>query len=224
MHTAVSNDARSPLSDVLDHAFNDFDLDYLGLSNHMRNNSQTNDDANIGRPMLFGEALTEHELPGVAELVAANESYQDRLIYSSFEWDMPAHEHYNVGILWDDDSHEIPVDKIKEFESGLLDHLQANFLKEIFNSKKLTIDKIIDIEIDQNTIINRIKSRQKIEKREDDNLSVIKTRITKYLAETKPLSDFYKSEFPKDFHIIRGDQEIEKIHQDILKITKNTEL
>ncbi len=116
VHTAVSNDARSPLSDVLDHAFNDFDLDYLGLSNHMRNNSQTNDDANIGRPMLFGEALTEHELPGVAELVAANENYQDRLIYSSFEWDMPAHEHYNVGILWDDEVGELPIEKIKEFE------------------------------------------------------------------------------------------------------------
>ncbi len=135
-------------------------------------------------------------------------------------------------LVSDSITNEIITDRIENsdcFEGFILDGYprtieQANFLKEIFNSKKLTIDKIIDIEIDQNTIINRIKSRQKIEKREDDNLSVIKTRITKYLAETKPLSDFYKSEFPKDFHIIRGDQEIEKIHQDILKITKNTEL
>ena len=135
-------------------------------------------------------------------------------------------------LVSDSITNEIISDRIENkdcFEGFILDGYprtieQAIFLKNTLNSKKLTINKIIDIEIDQNTIINRIKSRQKIEKREDDNLSVIKTRITKYLAETKPLSDFYKSEFPKDFHIIRGDQEIEKIHQDILKITKNTEL
>ena len=115
VHTALSNDARSPLSDVLDHAFNDFDLDYVSLSNHMRNNSQTNDDEDVGTK-LYADALVDFELPGVEALVAANDNYQDRLIYSTFEWDMPAHEHYNVGILWDDDSHEVPVDKIKEFE------------------------------------------------------------------------------------------------------------
>ena len=38
------------------------------------------------------------------------------------------------------------------------------------------------------------------------------------------LTNYYKSEFPNDFHTIRGDQEIEKIHEDILKITKNPEL
>ena len=54
---------------------------------------------------------------------------------------------------------------------------QALFLKSKLDNKKLIINKIIDIQIDEKKIFQRIKSRSSIEKREDDNQEIIKTRI-----------------------------------------------
>ncbi|MCH1924944.1 hypothetical protein L9G74_09185 [Shewanella sp. C32] len=113
VHTAVSQDARSPLSDVLDKAFNSFGLDYVSISNHMRNNSQDNDDNDVGG-LLYNEALTRYELPAVAALRA--EQYANKLIFSSFEWDMPTHEHYGIGIVWDEATQAQGLAAVKEFE------------------------------------------------------------------------------------------------------------
>ena len=98
---------------------------------------------------------------------------------------------------------------------------QALFLNKKLKEKEININKIIDIEIDNKTIINRIKSRSNIEKREDDNEEVIKIRVSKYQNETKPVSDYYKSLYPEDYHSINGNQEIEKINQDVLNLLKN---
>tara|TARA_B100001123_G_C15064647_1_gene929040 strand:- start:165 stop:743 length:579 start_codon:yes stop_codon:yes gene_type:complete len=98
---------------------------------------------------------------------------------------------------------------------------QALFLNKKLKEKEISINKIIDIEIDNKTIINRIKSRSNIEKREDDNEEVIKIRVSKYQNETKPVSDYYKSLYPEDYHSINGNQEIEKINQDVLNLLKN---
>ena len=42
-----------------------------------------------------------------------------------------------------------------------------------------------------------------------------------YIEETKPLFKYFRSKYPNDYHIIDGDQDIEKIQEDILKIVKN---
>ncbi len=95
---------------------------------------------------------------------------------------------------------------------------QALFLNTILNSKNLKINKIIDIDVDEKIIVKRIISRSKAEDRPDDKKEVIRTRISRYLSETKPLSDFYKSKYPSDYLKINGNQEIEKITEDIVKI------
>ena len=100
---------------------------------------------------------------------------------------------------------------------------QAIFLDKKLKEKKLSISKIIDIKIDKKTIIDRIKSRSNIENRKDDNEEVLKTRISKYQTETKPVSDYYKSLYPLDYHNINGDQEIKKINRDILNFLKNAD-
>ena len=64
-------------------------------------------------------------------------------------------------------------------------------------------------------------SRDNIENRLDDREEIIKTRIVKYIEETKPLSNYFRSKHPNDYHIVDGDQDIEKIQDDILKIVKN---
>jgi len=101
---------------------------------------------------------------------------------------------------------------------------QSIFLDSVLEKKKLKINKIININIDHNTILERIKLRSNLEERQDDNEEVIKTRITKYITQTKPLSDYYKSYYPSDYHIIKGDQEIEKINEKILFFLKNVNL
>ena len=97
---------------------------------------------------------------------------------------------------------------------------QAIFLNKTLKEKKLKIDYILDFIIDEATIIKRIRSRSIDENREDDNEDVIKTRISNYYKETKPLSKYYKNEFTSIYFIIDGDQEIQKLNMKILKIIK----
>ena len=101
---------------------------------------------------------------------------------------------------------------------------QALFLNTILNSKNCKIDKIIDIAVDEKIIVKRIISRSKEEDRRDDKEEVIKTRIFRYLSETKPLSDYYKSKYSSDYLVINGNQEIKKINEDIVKILKSENL
>ena len=101
---------------------------------------------------------------------------------------------------------------------------QALFLNTIINSKNLKIDKIIDINVDERIIAKRIISRFKTENRQDDTEDVIKTRISRYLSETKPLSDFFKTKYPSDYLVINGNQEIEKVTADIIKILKKEKI
>jgi len=101
---------------------------------------------------------------------------------------------------------------------------QALFLNDILNSKDLKISKIIDMDVDKKIIAKRIISRSKTENRQDDREEVVETRISRYLLDTKPLSDFYKSKHPYDYVVINGNQEIEKITEDIIKILNNDNL
>ena len=98
---------------------------------------------------------------------------------------------------------------------------QALFLDSILLNKSIKIDKIIDIKLNENKIVDRIIARSNIEKRDDDKVQVIKTRIQNYQSETKPLSEYYMAKYPKMFKVIDGDQEIEKINLDIIKLLKN---
>ena len=74
---------------------------------------------------------------------------------------------------------------------------QNDWLQNYLNSKNLEITKIFDINLEKDIIIKRIKNRAILEKREDDKQQIYKTRISEYVNETKPVSDFYKAKYPK---------------------------
>jgi len=132
-------------------------------------------------------------------------------------------------LVSDDILNEIVANRLKlpDCQSGfILDGYprtvsQKIFLSNFLESHNLSISKLIDLSIDEKIIIQRIKSRSNIENRLDDREEVIKTRMLKYFQETKPLSNYFRSKYPKDYHIVDGNQNIENIQADILKIVKN---
>jgi hypothetical protein len=101
VHSIQSNDAQTPLREVLAAAFDRHDLDWIALSNHLRMSDRDPDGAALpGGPIAFSRALAAYEVPLIAGLQAAG-TYADRIAFSSVEWDMPTHEHVNIGILAD---------------------------------------------------------------------------------------------------------------------------
>ena len=98
--------------------------------------------------------------------------------------------------------------------------VQKNFFENYLKINNLFISKIFELKVSKKIIIERIKSRQNIENRHDDKEEIINTRIFKYIEETKPLIDFYISHYFKNYHVINGNQKIEMIQEDILKIAE----
>ena len=97
---------------------------------------------------------------------------------------------------------------------------QAIFLDKNLQKNNLKINYIIDFIIDDETIMQRIKSRSFTENRNDDNEDVIKTRIKKYQNETKPISEFYKKKYVSEYIIIDATLGIEKLNNVLLKKLK----
>ncbi|WP_296650971.1 S-layer protein [Paraburkholderia sp.] len=99
VHTVESNDAQDKLSVVLDEALLHYDLDWMALSNHLRPSERDHNGVDLVNGELpFSLALAQYEIPAVRELQAGGR-YGDKLIFSTFEWDMPTHDHINVGIF-----------------------------------------------------------------------------------------------------------------------------
>jgi len=134
-------------------------------------------------------------------------------------------------LLSDDLLNQIIVDKLnsKICSNGfILDGYprtisQAEFFLSLTKNKKINIDKIIDFKIDFKTVQNRILKRSEQEKRDDDNLNVIKIRINKYIEETYPVSKFFSNKFSNIYHLIDASKEISQIQKELLKILKKGE-
>ena len=83
---------------------------------------------------------------------------------------------------------------------------------------KLKIDYIIEINVDEELLINRIEKRasENLNIRNDDNPSVLKNRIIIYKKDTLPVINFYKK--TNRLKSIDGMQSIEKVSNDIQKL------
>ena len=98
--------------------------------------------------------------------------------------------------------------------------VQSEYLNSFIDKQDMIVNKIINLDLDDKNIENRITLRSRTENRTDDSLEVIRTRIIKYNNETKPIVQFYKSKYPLIFFELNGDQKIEKIHSEIINIVK----
>jgi len=120
---------------------------------------------------------------------------------------------------------------------------QAEFLNEILSKNSETLDKVINIEIDENIIIERLSNRRiclscgelynmltdpppedgvcrvcggKVIQREDDKPETIKNRIEVYKKETQPLKEFYESSGL--LVEVDGNNDIRNIHENIISL------
>ncbi|MGJ7565656.1 S-layer protein [Variovorax sp. GB1R11] len=102
IHTMQSDDTQqiSTLDQVLAKAFDQFGLDWAAISDHLRLSSYDNDGNLLPKQIPFSEGMAKYQVPRIKALQAGGK-YADKTIFASFEWDMPAHDHGNVGILTD---------------------------------------------------------------------------------------------------------------------------
>ena len=97
---------------------------------------------------------------------------------------------------------------------------QANFLLNFLNSNQLIINLIFDFKIDFKLVEKRIIYRSEKEKRSDDNLDVIKTRLKKYMKETFPVSQLFNDKFGNNYFTLDASNEISEIQKELIKIVK----
>ncbi len=93
---------------------------------------------------------------------------------------------------------------------------QAKNLNLLLDHFKQTIDFIFFLNVQKETIIERIEKRKILEKRSDDNLSTILKRYDTYMDRTKPVLDFYSKN--SNFYEIDGSGKIEEISSKIEQI------
>ena len=90
---------------------------------------------------------------------------------------------------------------------------QAKNLEVLLKNSNQSIDLILFLNVDKETILKRLEKRKIIENRSDDDFQTIISRYEKYMETTQPVLNFY-SENP-NFKEIDGDLEIEEITRKI---------
>ncbi len=98
---------------------------------------------------------------------------------------------------------------------------QSEFLLSFSKTKKISFDFIFGFEINFNIVKERIVLRSEKEQRSDDSIDVIETRLSKYLDETLPVSDFFADKFSQNYFKIDASKKVSEIENNIMKIIEN---
>ena len=95
---------------------------------------------------------------------------------------------------------------------------QAVDLDNILNKLDINIDKVIEINVNENILLKRITKRAQESKtsRDDDNSEILKNRIVVYKKDTLPVLEYYKS--LNKLYSVDGMQNVEGVSKDIQKI------
>ena len=90
---------------------------------------------------------------------------------------------------------------------------QAKNLEVLLKSSNQSIDLILFLNVDKETILKRLEKRKIIENRSDDDYDTIVKRYEKYMETTQPVLNFYSKN--PNFKEIDGGLEIEQITRKI---------
>ncbi len=97
---------------------------------------------------------------------------------------------------------------------------QAKALEDLFEQRKMNLDVLINLDVEEEELINRLLLRGQTSGRSDDNFHTIKTRLKTYKEQTLPVSEFYKelNKYVKIDGIGTIDEIFERIKKVIEKI------
>ena len=90
---------------------------------------------------------------------------------------------------------------------------QAKNLEVLLKNSNQSIDLILFLNVDKETILKRLEKRKIIENRSDDDTHTIVSRYEKYMETTQPVLNFYLEK--PNFKEIDGGLEIEEITRKI---------
>lgn len=90
---------------------------------------------------------------------------------------------------------------------------QAEALKRMLQERNQGVSVMLDLEVPEDELMDRLIKRGQISGRADDNEETIKKRLAVYHEQTAPLKDFYKKE--GIYRHINGLGELERIFADI---------
>lgn len=71
---------------------------------------------------------------------------------------------------------------------------QAKALKDLLTERGTDISILLDLQVEDEELINRLLKRGEVSGRSDDNLETIKSRLDVYHTQTAPLATYYISE------------------------------
>ncbi|MBQ8064841.1 MAG: adenylate kinase [Prevotella sp.] len=95
---------------------------------------------------------------------------------------------------------------------------QAEALKAMLNERGDRIAAMIELDVPEDELMQRLIKRGQESGRADDNEETIKKRLVIYHQQTQPLIDWYKQEGLH--HHINGHGTLERIFQDICKVVE----
>ena len=91
--------------------------------------------------------------------------------------------------------------------------IQAKHLDLLLDKSNQKIDHIFFLNVNKNTILERIKKRKVLENRSDDDTDTTLKRYDTYMKTTRPVLDFYSKN--PNFHELNGTKEIDQITREI---------
>lgn len=91
------------------------------------------------------------------------------------------------------------LDSLKDSKGVIFDGFprtipQAEALKKMLSERGQDVSVMLDLDVPEDELIDRLIKRGQESGRADDNLETIKKRLTVYSEQTSPLKDFYKAE------------------------------
>ena len=99
--------------------------------------------------------------------------------------------------------------------------IQANELERLLERNQMSLDLIIELEVDEGALLERIikRAEESREKREDDNSDIVKRRLEVYNKETRPIVDFYSSRYT--LNKVDGMKSIQEVSNIIEEMIEN---